>query len=211
MRDGMRWPRAVVAGCLVAAVACLPSPTAQAGFSATGTWQATLTLSVYPCPADPTCAGSLSGSLVGTAAGLDAQGHPFMVIWPDPTSTAQVNQLSVTLPPPNLSATFLYTQSCPIGLADSATGGFTLSGGYVDDNGVISHNGTMTGTIGWTRLGVVLIVGTSSGVVTGGGATLATQQTIGNGVGIFVPQGVATCANVQTITAQIAGGYETPL
>jgi hypothetical protein len=133
---------------------------------------------------------------------LDASGQPFVVVWPDPTSTGTLT---------NLSATFVYSEVCPLGVNGSAGGSFTLTGGYVDDNGTISHDGVMTGNFGWLRAGVAIVVQTNGGVLTGGGKTLATQQTIGVGGGAFVPVAApSTCLNVQAVTAQIIGSYGSP-
>lgn len=162
-----------------------------------GTWQGALTLSLYPCPGGGTCNGSFTGSLVGTATGVDGAGHPFVVVWPDPTSL---------LPAPNLSATFAYNEACPLGTGGNALGSFTLSGGLVDDNGVVSHDGSVTGAFGWLRLGTAVVVQMTGGTFTGGGQTLATEQTLGIGVGAFVPTSVpSTCANLQPLTAEVAG------
>lgn len=177
----------------------------QAGIAATGTWQGTVTLDTWPCPF-ASCVGNFIGALSGTATGLDGSGHPFRVIWPDPTNTVAL------LNPPilNLAASFQYNDDCPIGATGNAGGGFTLSGGYVDDNGAVAHDGAMTGTFAWDRVGAVVHVSTANGTITGGGKTLATQQTIGEGAGVFAPLSIpSTCFAVGPLTAQIAGGYGT--
>ncbi len=165
----------------------------------TGVWQGVISLTVFPCPGGGSCDGSFSGSLAGTAAGLDSNGHPFVVTWPDPTGIVM---------PTNLSATFLYSEQCPIGATGTASGSFTLTGGLVDDNGTVTHDGTMTGEFGWLRLGLVVVVQTTGGVLTGDGQTLSTEQTIGVGSGAFAPTSIpSTCANVETISAHVVGGY----
>jgi hypothetical protein len=199
MRDWTSWCRVAAVGMtLVVGVATVPVTGARAASPSGGSWEGTLTLTTYPCPV-ATCGGTFSGSLSGTVAGLDANGHPFVVIWPDPTR----------LPPVvNLSASFLYSEACPLGATGSAGGSFTLSGGYVDDNGTISHDGAMTGNFAWVRAALVVVISTSGGVVTGGVTTLATQQTIGEGAGAFVPLSVpGTCLDVQPLTAQVAGSF----
>jgi hypothetical protein len=201
MRDWTSWRRAAVVGLFVAAIGSLPVTGAKAAAASSGTWQGTMTLSTWPCPFQ-TCGGSFSGSLAGTAAALDGNGHPFTVVWPDPTAVT---------PLLNLSASFDYSEACPLGATGSAEGTFTLSGGYVDDNGAISHDGTMTGTFAWLRAAATVIVTTAGGVVTGGGATLSTQQSIGDGAGAFVPLSVpGTCFDVQSLTAQVAGSFGSP-
>lgn len=202
MRDWTNWRRAMAVGTtLVVGVATMPVTGARAAAPSGGSWQGTLTLTTFPCPV-ATCGGTFSGSLSGSAAGLDGTGHPFVVIWPDPTKIA---------PLVNLSASFLYSEACPLGATGSAGGNFTLSGGYVDDNGTISHDGAITGNFAWIRAALVVVVSTSGGIITGGGTTLATQQTIGDGAGAFVPLSVpSTCLNVQPLTAQVAGSFGSP-
>ncbi len=188
----------IVGGCLAFS---LSPARVQAGAASNGTWQGALILSVYPCPG-VTCAGSFSGSLAGMAAGTDSAGRPFVVIWPDPTTPGL---------PLNLSATFQYSEACPLGATGSAGGTFTLSGGYVNDGGAVSHDGTMTGAFGWLRVGLTVVLQTSGGVLTGDGQTLATQQTIGDGGGAFAPTSLpSTCFSVQALTAQVAGSYGNP-
>jgi hypothetical protein len=203
MREWRRWRRVVMVGSLTVVSVGTSVTGVRAGpASGGGTWQGTMTLNIFPCPGGGTCPGSFSGSLSGSVAGLDLAGHPFVVIWPDPTTLA---------PLVNLSASFTYSELCPLGALGSAGGSFTLSGGYVDDSGTISHDGAMTGNFGWTRAGLAVVVQTYGGVLTGGGSTLATQQTLGYGAGGFVPEAVpSTCFNVQQVTAQIAGSFVSP-
>lgn len=203
MREFGRWRRgmAVVVGTLVGAASCGVTPAQAAVATSSGTWQATLSLPTYPCPY-LVCAGTLSGALAGRAAGVDSAGHPFVLIWPDPTS------LNL---PTNLSGSFTYSEFCPVALTESAQGNFTLTGGYVDDNGVVSRDGAMSGILGWTRYGATFVMSTANGVITGAGQTLASQQTIGEGAGALVPEDVAsTCANVQAIQAQATGTFVNP-
>ncbi|HZS14612.1 MAG TPA: hypothetical protein VFC09_08455 [Candidatus Dormibacteraeota bacterium] len=202
MRDWLKRRYVLMAVTAAVLAGVVPATGARAAASTGGSWEGALTLPTYPCPV-ASCGGSFNGTLSGTAAGLDGNGHPFVVIWPDPT--ASVGNL------PNLSATFDYTEACPLGTTGTADGSFTLSGGYVDDDGVISHDGTMTGQFGWLRAGLAVAVSTSGGVITGSGQTLATQQSIGEGGGAFVPTSVpSTCFNVQSLTAQVAGAFDNP-
>ena len=198
MRTGRRGWRALVPGVAAIGVGILQSLGASAA-SSWGDWQGTLTLSIYPCPGGGTCAGSFSGFLSGTVAGIDATGHPFVVVWPDPSVPPSLT---------NLSASFTYSEACPLGATGGAAGTFSLTGGYVDDNGTVAHDGAMTGQFAWLRVGLAVAISTSGGVVTGGGQTLATQQTIGDGAGAFVPLGIpSTCVNVQSLTAQVTGAF----
>jgi hypothetical protein len=191
---------AVFAAVVVATAASGSFGAARAAGVVGGGWQGTLTLSKFPCPGGGLCGGWFNGSLAGTATGVDGTGNPFVVIWPDPTNLASVN---------NLSATFTYVEQCPIGATGTAGGGFTLSGGYVNDGGVVSHDGTLTGSFGWLRVGAAVIVQTAGAALAGGGKTLATEQLpFGVGTGVFVPESLpSTCANIQSITAQVAGNF----
>jgi hypothetical protein len=168
----------------------------------TGHWQGALNLGAWPCPGS--CNGGFAGTLAGSTTGTDTGGHPFVVVWPDPTAVSV---------PVNFSATFNYTDPCltPAGGLGNALGTFTLAGGYVDDNGAISHDGTLSGQFNWSGTGLVVVVTTGGGVLTGGGQTLATQQNAGTGAGTFVPTSVpGTCFGEQPMTAQVVGSYGNP-
>jgi hypothetical protein len=195
------WSAAVLA--VVVAVAA-PSGSARAGGASAATWTGTLTLNPYPCNTAPGCTGSFAGSLVGIMAGTDQQGKPFTVVWPDPTVVAP--------PPVNFTASFFYSEGCPLGQTGAASGSYTISGGYVDDGGVVSHDGTLTGSFDWLRVGLAVAVTTSSGVLTGSGKTLATQQVSpGVGTGVFVPTGGSmTCLSVGSLSAAVQGSYGSP-
>src|SRR5579884_597163 len=181
-------------GAGAASVFVLACPQTASAAPGVGVWQGTLTLGAFPCPGGGTCSGTFSGSLAGSIAGLDAAGHPFVVIWPDPSAPSTLA---------DLAASFTYSEACPFGATGGATGTFSLSGGYVDDDGVVSHDGAMSGQFGWLRVGLTVAISTSGGVVTGAGQTLATQQTIGEGVGAFVPLTVpGNCLDIQSLTAE---------
>lgn len=193
-----RW-RIALAAALVMCAAILPAAHARAAGMVAGTWQGQLVLYAYPCAGGTACAGTFSGTVAGSAAGTDAGGQPYTVTFPDPTNPG---------PTVNLSASFDYSEQCPLSATGTASGSFTLSGGLVDDGGVISHDGTLSGNFGWLRVGLSVVVETSGGVLTGGGTTLATQQTIGAGTGAFAPVAVpTTCSTVQSISAAIGGSY----
>lgn len=203
MREHHRRLRLTVTGVLAALVAGSLASTARAGGTTAGTWTGTLSMDNYPCPTG-TCGGSLAGSLVGTVAGVDPQGSAFTVTWPDPT--APVNPTAR-----NLAASFLYTAGCPVGQAGHASGSFTLAGGYVDDGGAISHDGTITGQLDALLLGLAVVVSTSGSQLTGNGKVLAMQVVApGPGVGAFAPTPTANClGSVASINAPMAGGYGT--
>lgn len=202
MRERRLGWRALVGGVAAMVLGIAGPPTASAAPEAGG-WQGVLTLSMFPCPGGGSCPGSFSGSLAGSVAGVDTVGHPFVVVWPDPSSA--------TPNATNLTASFSYSEACPLGATGGATGSFSLTGGYVDDNGVVAHNAAMTGQFTWLRAGLVVAISTAGGVVTGGGQTLATQQTIGEGAGAFVPLTVpGNCLNIQSLIAQVTGAFAQP-
>ncbi len=202
-RDAVLGLAVLLAGIFSAAS---PPTVTEAGATTAGAWSGVLTLNTYPCATS--CFGTFSASLVGQAVGTDEQGHPFTVIWPDPTANP--------VPAPvNLTASFDYSEQCPVGETGSAGGTYTLAGGYVDDNGSIYHDGTLTGAFDWLRIGTAFGVTTSAGRLTAGGAVIA-QQAIppGAGAGTFVPDPPATdnClpGGIGTLTVQVTGGYGSP-
>ncbi len=202
MRDWVRRQCLLIAVIGGVVAPTMPITNAHAAAATGGTWEGALILPTYPCPV-ASCPGSFSGTLSGTASGVDSSGHPFVAIWPDPTA-AVGNVL-------NLVASFDYAEACPLGTTGTAGGTFTLSGGYVDDGGAIFHNGAITGQFGWLRVGLAVAISTTGGVITGGGQTLATQQSLGEGGGAFAPTSVpSTCFNVQSLTAQVVGGFVNP-
>jgi hypothetical protein len=200
---------------LVAASPHAVAVAAAAGTSGAGAFVATLTLSAFPC-AGAFCAGTLTGSFSGSMSGVDPAScpipppvptppscHYYTVIWPDPTA-----------PPPtaNLSGSFTYLESCPIGQSGDAGGTYTVTGGYVDDNGSIAHDGTMTGGLSYSREGLVFTMTLSVTSVSGDGHILGTQQVpIGSGAGAFAPEVVATCTTISgNVTAKVVGASVVP-
>lgn len=189
-------------GGVAAMVVAVASPGTAAAATGGGSWEGVLTLSLFPCPGGGTCPGSFSGALAGSVTGLDPAGHPFIAIWPDPSAPPNLA---------NLTASFNYSEACPLGATGEASGTFNLTGGYVNDNGVVAHDAAVSGQFGWLRAGLAVAISTSGGVVTGGGQTLATQQTIGEGAGAFVPLSVpGDCLNIQSLTAQVTGAFAQP-
>ncbi|HZS16048.1 MAG TPA: hypothetical protein VFC09_15760 [Candidatus Dormibacteraeota bacterium] len=178
---------------------------AAAGTTAVGAFVAMVDLPTYPCSGGG-CGGSLTGVFSGTVTGTDPNSctttppihcNTYTITWPDPTQP---------LPASNLSGSFTYTEGCPLAQGGSAGGTFTISGGLVDDNGTVAHDGTLTGQFGEARTAVVLTVTLGTTAATGNGHTLGTQQLpVGVGAGAFVPFGVATCANTPPGTAEVAG------
>jgi len=201
-----RWVRRVlIASAMAAVILTTIAPDALAtsitgGITGGGTWEGTLTLPVFPCPS-LSCGGSLTGVFVGSLSGLDNNGNRYTVIWPDPTQP---------MPASNLSAAFGYDDLCPVAATGEAGGTFGITGGYVDDNGIVAHDGAISGGFGGTRVGALVVVILSGEVVTGNGTTLGTQQLPGAGVGAFVPEGVTTCITVGSISAIITGGALQP-
>lgn len=179
---------------------------ATAGASTAGTWLGTITLADYPCGAG-SCPGTFDASLVGSAVGTDAQGHPFTVTWPDPTA-------ALGTPPLNLAASFQYSEACPLGATGAAGGSYTVTGGLVEDNGVASHNGTLTGQFDYLRVGATFAITTSAGDLYAGSQLLAAQAVPpGVGTGVFVPNPPPTTClpgQVGQITAEVAGTYGSP-
>lgn len=200
-----RWRRLAGGGlCTVVVATTLLAMTASASTLSNGTltgggsWEGTVSLLTYPCPS-LSCGGNFAGLFVGSVSGVDTQGNPYSIVWPDPTAP---------LPTANLAASFDYNETCPLSQTGSANGGFTISGGYVKDaalSGGAAHNGALAGSFSWTRAGLVVAVVETVSQATGGGVTLATQQLPGGGAGLFVPEGANTCATVQTVTAEVVG------
>jgi hypothetical protein len=154
----------------------------------------TVILSSFPCVATypPGCAATFSGTFRGTVSGLDVAGNAYVLTFPDPTVGPVTSA--------NLSASGGYDDVCaawPVVLPPSGRGGgnFAVTGGLLVDNGVTSHGAQLTGGFGWVRDGTVASFGLSSGTVSTGGTTVATNVVIGEGVGQFVPLGgPAWCA-----------------
>jgi len=198
MQRQARWRIALVVALVLCAVQ-MPPTDVRAADAVGGSWQGQVTLNTFPCPGGGTCTGTFSGSVVATASGVDGNGQQFTVVFPDPTNPGAIA---------NLAASFVYNEQCPLAATGTAQGSFTVSGGYVDDGGVISHDGTLNGNFGWLRVGLGVVLETYGGVLTGGGKTLATEQTLGVGLGAFAPINVpTTCSDVQSISATIGGSY----
>ncbi len=171
----------------------------------------TVTLSSFPCIASypPGCSATFVGTLRGTVSGLDVAGHPYAVTFPDPAGG------SVTSP--NITASLGYDDVCaawPIVVPPSGEGGgtFTVTGGLLIDNGVVSHGAQLSGGFGWIRDGTAASFGLSSGAVSSGGTTVATNVEIGEGVGQFIPLGgPAWCNAIQAnYPALISGVHLVP-
>ncbi len=179
----------------------------QASQTGAGSWSATLTLSEYPCTGG--CSGSLTGNVQGGISGLDVNGAPYTVTFPDPAGAPLTG---------NLSSTFLYSEGCelldPLPVIGGDAGAqFTVVNGVVDDNGQIIHGATLTGTFAWSRTGVVVaLISTSGGQLSAGGRVIATEtEPLGQGAGLFVPLGdPGLCTHTAPLTVLLAGGWGSP-
>jgi hypothetical protein len=203
---------------LSATLAILPwgAPARAAGTSGGGTFVATLTLEAYPC-LFPSCAGTLVGVFTGAMTGVDPAScptpptppalpcHGFAVTWPDPTAAPTTS---------NLSGSFQYNESCPVAETGSAGGTYTITGGYVDDNGVIAHDGQITGGFSYVRRGLAFTMTLSVTTVSGNGHVLGSEQTaFGAGSGVFVPEDPSeTCLTTvgQNVGALVIGSGAVP-
>lgn len=192
----------------VATAIAASTPATADGTSGGGSFTATLTLSGFPC-AGPSCAGTLTGIFTGSMSGVDSSTcatpptppalpcHAYTVMWPDPTAPSTAN----------LSGSFQYDEACPLAQTAEAGGSYTITGGYVDDDGTIAHDGTITGTFGYSRNGIEFTIDLEVAAVSGNGHVLGTQQfPLGAGAGAFVPEDVATCFGVHTnVSASVTG------
>jgi hypothetical protein len=208
MRDRRLFFWLAVASASAAAAAAPSAPAfAAAGTTAVGAFVVTVSLPTYPCGFGSGCGGgSLSGTFAGMVAGTDTgtctspplvQCRSYEVTWPDPSGP---------LPTANLGATFSYTEGCPVAQGGSAAGSFTISGGLVDDNGTLAHDGTMTGSFTYSRTGLAFTIELTVVSVTGNGHVLGTEQLpLGVGAGLFAPLAVETCAHSPSATAVATG------
>jgi hypothetical protein len=191
-------------------------PTAAEGTSGGGGFALTLSLEAYPC-LFVSCGGTMIGLFTGSMSGADPATCPtsptlpappcrgYTIMWPDPT---------VPLPASNMSGSFLYNESCPIAETAMAGGSYTITGGYVDDNGTIAHDGSITGSFGYSRRGLPFTLTLTVTTVSGNGHTLGTQQfDFGVGAGAFVADDATdTCFTTigENVTAYAVGSAVVP-
>jgi len=172
-----------------------------------GTFTAAGVLPQMPCAR---CALDVSGSMSVAVAGLDVDGAPFEAVWPDPT----VSSLTT-----NLTATIVYSDSCgvtagaPPSITGTAAGNFQTSGGLLIRGSSVSHNATLTGGIGWSRMAGALLLDISATNVYANGALVATTANPGlplldgTGLGIFAPNTwLGTCTTFATNVGVELGG-----
>ncbi len=197
MRERRTVRRACALGTAAAALTVTP---ASASVTGGGGFDGTAYLEAFPCGA-PSCAATLSGSFVGVFAGTDSAGNPWTVTFPDPT---------LPVPASNLTADFDYSESCPVGATGQAAGTFTITGGEVNDGGVITHDGSIGGSFGWTRAAVGAAILLNGETVFGNAKTLGAQALPGAAVAAFVPEGTALCSSLTTLTVVIAGSALQP-
>ena len=175
-----------------------------------GVLNGTLTLPEFPCNAPTVCGASVTAGFRGSFTGTDVGGHAFSVTFPDPTTVPP-------LPSPNLSASFGYSDNCPVATlapsvavgTGSGTGTFQISGGLLQRGGVLAHGAIVKGNLTWTRAGSDGVLGFSATSVSDASGVVVASGSLGAGdVAIALPVGAlpASCdATKSTVTGTIAG------
>lgn len=188
-----------------------PAAASLSTITGAGAFTIAVHLELFPCPSS--CPNdSFSGTFSGQITGLDINGAPYTVAFPDPTAVPPV-------PGPNFASTLMTNNDACIpqgqtlpAIAEStgtANIDFVINDGLLTRNGVTSHGASLRGNIFWSRTAADGTLGISAPVVEDvGGGTVATGQ-LGLGTGVFsVPLSdvLASCANqIPSVTATISG------
>lgn len=153
---------------LAAAVVAIALPlggsitTEASTVSGGGVLNATVTLSQFPCPSPSACAATTSGAFRGEITGLDLNGRPYTLTFPDPAAIHSV-------PPPNFTSSGLtFTDLCEPpttapAIADTGTGdgSFQVAGGLLTQGTLVSHGAVLKGGAHFTRDGLNMALGLS--------------------------------------------------